>query len=664
MNKIKIFLFWFFSLQAQVTLEGIENIAPNQLKLCWSISGTSNNFHAYYIFLSNDGISFSIIDSVMNQSQSFYIYNSPTSITSPLFFYIGRGDTVGNSIQIVQISDTLQSIYLYINSLNENNVVLKWNKPRDFPLSSQSPFYEVWRSVLGGPFALIGVKPWTETNFSDTLKICQGNVKYYIKVNSTNNCPSISNTLNFTFQDAYPPGIPVIDSVSITSGGTLAIGWQKPPNYDVYGYYILIENSNGWTVVDTIYNAFTTFYDYGIVPYGAMRVGVSAFDSCIGPNGYNVSAMSNPHKSIFLNLYFDSCSREISLMWNKYEGWSVAFYEVYINTNNAGFNKIASLPGNSTSYKIKIDSSGNYCFFVRALGQYATSSSNRVCQNIPSVTSPELIYIISASYEDTTYISFNLFVKNPLKSFTYQVEHSSLGGTWNLLKTIPEISTNTTKIVLPYTPTPDKLFRIVALNSCGNIVKISNVVRPIYLMRDTSSAFPQIVLKWNKYSGCEYAGGSVNHYEVFRQKDNSFSIISNTPFTNFSDDIFKAIIQDKFPYNNICYYVEAKMNPDTLGYSDVARSNTLCINLEPIIWIPNAFTPNDDEINDIFSIKSIFLDSQDVEMYILNRFGRIIFYSPELAEWDGRNAPEGVYVLILYSKKHNFKIYREILVIK
>ncbi|MFA8450079.1 MAG: choice-of-anchor L domain-containing protein [Bacteroidales bacterium] len=57
-------------------------------------------------------------------------------------------------------------------------------------------------------------------------------------------------------------------------------------------------------------------------------------------------------------------------------------------------------------------------------------------------------------------------------------------------------------------------------------------------------------------------------------------------------------------------------------------------NSEDYIFIPNAFSPNGDHINDVFSIESNGIKS--VECRIFNRWGRQVFYSEELDfSWDG-----------------------------
>lgn len=68
-------------------------------------------------------------------------------------------------------------------------------------------------------------------------------------------------------------------------------------------------------------------------------------------------------------------------------------------------------------------------------------------------------------------------------------------------------------------------------------------------------------------------------------------------------------------------------------------------------FLPNAFTPNEDGLNDLFGSTGIFLGIQDFSMQIWSRWGELIFETNDPQEsWNGRIhnngrwAPDGVYV--------------------
>lgn len=67
------------------------------------------------------------------------------------------------------------------------------------------------------------------------------------------------------------------------------------------------------------------------------------------------------------------------------------------------------------------------------------------------------------------------------------------------------------------------------------------------------------------------------------------------------------------------------------------------------VFVPNAFTPNGDGLNDVFLPQTRNLVSY--EMSIVNRWGEIIFKTKNtLQGWDGKDAPADVYVVLINYK--------------
>jgi gliding motility-associated-like protein len=86
-------------------------------------------------------------------------------------------------------------------------------------------------------------------------------------------------------------------------------------------------------------------------------------------------------------------------------------------------------------------------------------------------------------------------------------------------------------------------------------------------------------------------------------------------------------------------------NPDP-GSDTTAEGETLPEEL----YLPNAFTPNDDGKNRVFL--PIFSNPDDIQEYsmeIYNRWGGLVFRTEEITfGWDGSNAMEGVYVVVVH----------------
>jgi len=77
------------------------------------------------------------------------------------------------------------------------------------------------------------------------------------------------------------------------------------------------------------------------------------------------------------------------------------------------------------------------------------------------------------------------------------------------------------------------------------------------------------------------------------------------------------------------------------------QSNIVCAGMVPIVFIPNAFTPNADGLNDIFTPSTIGVKSYEMQIY--TRWGELVSKT-ENTGWDAGNAPQGVYKILFYGK--------------
>jgi len=80
-------------------------------------------------------------------------------------------------------------------------------------------------------------------------------------------------------------------------------------------------------------------------------------------------------------------------------------------------------------------------------------------------------------------------------------------------------------------------------------------------------------------------------------------------------------------------------------------SDTLNVGITGCVFVPTAFTPNNNDRNDIFLAKCGF-ELEFFEMLILNRWGQIVFLSHDiLSGWDGSyngdHCPFGIYTVIV-----------------
>ena len=78
------------------------------------------------------------------------------------------------------------------------------------------------------------------------------------------------------------------------------------------------------------------------------------------------------------------------------------------------------------------------------------------------------------------------------------------------------------------------------------------------------------------------------------------------------------------------------------------------------IYVPNAFTPNSDGINDVFQVKGTAVETYEISIW--NRWGQKVFESENLDDiWEGDFQGGGYYVESeTYVYQINYKYFDEI----
>lgn len=106
-------------------------------------------------------------------------------------------------------------------------------------------------------------------------------------------------------------------------------------------------------------------------------------------------------------------------------------------------------------------------------------------------------------------------------------------------------------------------------------------------------------------------------------------------------------------------YSVAVSNKCGVATDDITIAYTDCAD---VIFVPNAFTPNDDQLNDVLKAKAFF-QVQEFNFKIFDRWGKLIFTSSSLSNgWDGKiksqQAPPGMYTWVIQYKRSN-KVYNQ-----
>ncbi len=167
-------------------------------------------------------------------------------------------------------------------------------------------------------------------------------------------------------------------------------------------------------------------------------------------------------------------------------------------------------------------------------------------------------------------------------------------------------------------------YNIKVTDNCGHISHFANEGCNIILQ---GNAVPfQHDLNWTNYK--DWIDG-VNHYELFRYDDRRF--VTNEANTS---DLVRVYSDQNLDYDwgGYWYYVIAHQNEVT--FNATSQSNTIYLYQPPLLWVPNAFSSNNDGINDTWGIVPVFVKEYNMKVY--NRWGQIVFETDDKKkDWNG-----------------------------
>jgi gliding motility-associated-like protein len=190
-------------------------------------------------------------------------------------------------------------------------------------------------------------------------------------------------------------------------------------------------------------------------------------------------------------------------------------------------------------------------------------------------------------------------------------------------------------------------YRVKGYDLCGK--EIYTDVHTSILLTGTKTDAYSVSMNFTPYLGW---GSTSIRYDIYRQLKNS------TDFELYEANVtdFNAAFSNGLEYYTQCYRVKATK----LGTDTVSWSNDICFNFDPTLFIPTAFSPNTDDVNDGYFVKGGALKTFDFKIY--NRWGEKLFQTEDLKfVWDGKykgeDQPQDVYMYYCYYTGFDGKKY-------
>jgi gliding motility-associated-like protein len=203
-------------------------------------------------------------------------------------------------------------------------------------------------------------------------------------------------------------------------------------------------------------------------------------------------------------------------------------------------------------------------------------------------------------------------------------------------------------------------YRIHYIDHCGVKGPASTHGTTIYLTG--KSRGPDAMLKWSPYS---YWYKGVSDYLIqLRGPEGEFATRGIVPASQLEWTDFQVITAG---VDTLVYRIVAL---EDSAVADTSVSNYAYVIPESRLFVPTAFTPNGDGINDAFGAKAIFIvkhtnvPRKAFMLEIYNRWGQLVFRTSDPdAEWDGaymgQPCADGVYAYLVKGVGYDGKLYVE-----
>lgn len=201
-------------------------------------------------------------------------------------------------------------------------------------------------------------------------------------------------------------------------------------------------------------------------------------------------------------------------------------------------------------------------------------------------------------------------------------------------------------------------YEVIVIDKCGHISKSSNPACNVVIKGNTKE-WPDYYfdLYWQNYIGWD---NGVENWELQRRHDGQFqfqSIILQKDSTYRDQNL-------DYDWGGYEYRVIAteKLANGQLDYRASSESNWIYLIQPPEVWVPDAFTINNDGINEVWGTFPLFV--KNYNMKVFDRWGKKIWESDQKKrQWDGvyndEQVPDGVYAWLMTFDGWDDKTYQK-----
>lgn len=418
---------------------------------------------------------------------------------------------------------------------------------------------------------------------------------------------------------------PFINLLTVSNATQIDLNLTNLPN-TLYGLEIAANtiNPGSFQQVQTLHNINTTSVSSSSINadnnYYCFRLGA-------------INACNTATTPVYSNII---CSANVDLSLQNNQN-SLSWASSTVGVNNFTINRDGGFLGSTGAFSFMDNTvvcNTNYCYqLLTNYNNGSQSISLQKCGTAFSNDIPTAIVDVTAVVNNSTVDL--VWQQDPAFQATdYTIYRKSGSGNFN------SIGTSATQQFSDdnYSTAGEYCYRINYVDVCNNLSLPGDDACPIRLSGSVNSD-NTITLNWSDYTG--WASG-VNNYVVEKYDEQGVPLQTfNAGTSTTIDDLTNDPTTQLY-----VYLVRANANGMGLGQ---AVSNEITIIKEPHLYYPTAFTPNGDNLNDVFTVYAQYVEA--FEMKIFNRWGELLFTTKDLEQgWDGKfkgvTQPEGTYAFV------------------
>lgn len=427
-------------------------------------------------------------------------------------------------------------------------------------------------------------------------------------------------------------------SVDTMSERRVTIKWDVAEVVNGQSFAVYHWENDKWVlIVDSLPANMREYQDVKAHPFEhAERYSVST--SIAGDHN---APLSDAHQTVFLRSGdYDKCSNSLILNWSAYIGTDVDSYTVWGRKIGQPYSNFGST-ADTTFATDRLEDGTDYNFMVIATLQNGLKSLSNIISYTtfkPQLPDQSLIGIDTiVNRQGAVELHCRIDVDADLQGYSIQQFSDGQKLSDSLITDFsqPSFIFNADNAKAAYT--------LSALNYCGEPIFTTSNVYPIVIEANANAESMQV--QWNR------SLSNSEQYAVFCAVDGGAEKPVATDLTDTSIELnFNEIADDRA--QNFCIRVEA-----TDG-TRLSQSNTVCVERQADMWLPTAFTPNGDGLNDTFGPVVKSAQIVDFEFIVYDRYGGRVFVSSSPDNrWDGthsgKQVAEGGYLYYLKAKLQN-----------